>query len=819
MSFKTPSIKQQFENRNQSNMFIIQWFMSYDENVNPIEDERFGKEAKKFVKEVNVHEEIQYLSFDSCPLDFIGKNLSIWFEKFPKVEELKFIYCHLNTLNFIGMEKIKQKLNIQSLNFRYCNIPKDNSLSQFLKGQKIKSIKLDENNMKEETLVKVLKEVSKMNTLISVFIQEDILRIDNTEITTLTKSCLENLPSLLNFILRVGEINIEENKDEVQDLLDNHSFLLLFELGKNIFNIKNLKERLKHYVSINLKDKYDRLTLLNECQVLFMGDGRVGKTSTIRSLFDRSFLLDNNSTLVLNDIDIFSIKPNNYNWNSISKYELSVQRVKNSLPTIVYSYFDPNPEVQTKYKLDFEKELLSRTVSDEKFIESMKTHIYGFATIDVYFRIYDFGGQEIFSSIHHIFMNSNSLYFLVFNMTKISQNDLFRLKFWCESILKNTEKAPVIFIGTYLKRYKKKNVEDTNLEKLQKKLQDFVKSLSSELNIMKNDMNIFFPIENSKLDSQEKKNIKDKIKSLVSGAAGINKENFLNFRIETAKILFLDNCREQTNIMTLKEFEDKSYSCGFEVSEVQDMLEIYSKAGLICYFPNLDLEVDANFIFFAPSYLAQALGKFIRDPNFHELAFRIPSNKFSLYRIYVDKGKLNKELFNILLKEYSDKEKKYILSLALKNLVLIPVEIENDVFILPELLPELKRGKIKPSFRTDIQLIFGRFLLLSTFVILVDLFKSQEEITQSFVYKGFARMIFGTEYVFDIFISSDKSIAFTLVQSNHKEYLNNLLEIIIPKFRNRTVEDFEILDTNREVILKPTKKRNNFFKSLFNKFH
>eukprot|EP00924_Labyrinthula_sp_SR-Ha-C_P000231 snap_masked-scaffold_25-processed-gene-0.22-mRNA-1 protein AED:1.00 eAED:1.00 QI:0/0/0/0/1/1/5/0/134 len=133
MSFKAPSIKQQFHNRNQRNK-------SYDENYNPIEGERFRKEAEEFVKEVNVHEEIEYLSFDFCPLDFIGKNLSIWFEKFPKVEELEFFYCHLNTLNFVGMEKIKQKLNIQSLIFKLCNIPKDNSLSKFLKGQKIKSI-------------------------------------------------------------------------------------------------------------------------------------------------------------------------------------------------------------------------------------------------------------------------------------------------------------------------------------------------------------------------------------------------------------------------------------------------------------------------------------------------------------------------------------------------------------------------------------------------------------------------------------------------------------------------------------------------------
>eukprot|EP00924_Labyrinthula_sp_SR-Ha-C_P001592 snap_masked-scaffold_18-processed-gene-2.32-mRNA-1 protein AED:1.00 eAED:1.00 QI:0/0/0/0/1/1/3/0/109 len=80
-------------------------------------------------------------SFGFCPLDFIGKNLSIWFEEFPNVEQLQFYYSDLNSLNFIGMETIKQILNIQSLNFIRCNIPEDDSLSQFLKRQEIKSIK------------------------------------------------------------------------------------------------------------------------------------------------------------------------------------------------------------------------------------------------------------------------------------------------------------------------------------------------------------------------------------------------------------------------------------------------------------------------------------------------------------------------------------------------------------------------------------------------------------------------------------------------------------------------------------------------------
>eukprot|EP00924_Labyrinthula_sp_SR-Ha-C_P014712 snap_masked-scaffold_85-processed-gene-0.7-mRNA-1 protein AED:1.00 eAED:1.00 QI:0/0/0/0/1/1/5/0/113 len=83
MSFKAPSIKQQFENRNKRNE-------SYDENYNPTEGERFRKEAEEFVQQVNMNKEIILLRFTFCPLDFIGKNLSIWFEKFPKFLSLSF---------------------------------------------------------------------------------------------------------------------------------------------------------------------------------------------------------------------------------------------------------------------------------------------------------------------------------------------------------------------------------------------------------------------------------------------------------------------------------------------------------------------------------------------------------------------------------------------------------------------------------------------------------------------------------------------------------------------------------------------------------
>eukprot|EP00924_Labyrinthula_sp_SR-Ha-C_P007415 snap_masked-scaffold_24-processed-gene-2.36-mRNA-1 protein AED:1.00 eAED:1.00 QI:0/0/0/0/1/1/3/0/657 len=635
-----------------------------------------------------------------------------------------------------------------------------------------------ENNLRSARFLRaLLKEVSKMRSLMSVFIQEENNEEEKEEIFSLIKACLSGLKGLQKFILRIGEINLnEEEINEIQDLIENHVLLVLFEISdKKKISKKVLEKKLKLYFNRKLECEYNKYRVLNECQVLFMGDGRVGKTSTIRSLFNRRFQLYNESTLVLNDIDVFSVNPNNYKWTSLSKYALSIQRVKNSLPRIIHTGFESDKQVQNKYKLNFQEELLCRAVADHKFVEKMKTSFSTFGTQEIYFRVYDFGGQDIFSSVHHLFMHSNALYFLVFNMTKLKRKDLDRMKFWCESILRNAPKAKVMLIGTYLNRYKRKNTEDADLVLLNEKILSILENFSSNISVLENESIMFFPIENSaEKDSWQIKEIKKHVIKVVSGEADVIKEGFLNFEAITAHILFLDNCREQSSLITLKKFEEKATSCGFEIFEIEEMLDTFSTAGLISYFPNLDLTEEENFIFFAPSYVAQALGEFIRDPSFHELAFRMSSDKFSLYRKYVDSGKLSKELFEILLKNYTDHEKKYVLQLALETLVLIPVDENNDTFILPELLPSVDGSRIKPSESSTIDIVFDNPFRLSIFVKIVIIFQKEKEIQESFIFKGFARLILDTRRVVDTFIKDDKTIGFNMVQSSDVAWLEEV---------------------------------------------
>eukprot|EP00924_Labyrinthula_sp_SR-Ha-C_P006438 snap_masked-scaffold_57-processed-gene-1.22-mRNA-1 protein AED:1.00 eAED:1.00 QI:0/0/0/0/1/1/5/0/725 len=721
------------------------------------------------------------------------------------------------------MMSIKNTWSLLSLSFTQCKLPPVKSFILIFKYDEFISITLNENGLSEEDLVLILTEIRNLFDLWSLYIAEEKLSLSRHKIASLVKPVLKGSENLAKFILRLELEDIDAvEKMSLINIINSHPILMLFEINRDkSFQTDLLNSRLKNYIKAKLRINYDQLTILNEAQVIFMGDGRVGKTSTIRTLFGRSFKSEVNSTLVLNDIDILGINQTTYNWKILSKYDLSIERVKSCIPLKI-DPIDVSNEVvyHVSNKFDFETELLSRTIANEDFIKNMKAAESYSVSKYVYFRVYDFGGQEIFSSVHHIFMNPKAVYFLVFNMTKLENEDLQRLKFWINSLVTNALDAPVMLIGTYLKKYLRKNPEDPSLSQVEKKLETFLESISFQISVLRNHGKVFFPIENSTgSHADEIKDIRNMVVKIVSGYSGVKREKSLNFQTTNSEILFLDHCREQSNILSLKEFKQKSKLCGFSDSEVRLMPEIFSTIGLICYFPDLDLEEDENFIFFAPSYLAQALGRFIRDRTFHQLAFRIPSDIFRLYRNYVDSGKISTEIFNVLLKEYTEKEKKYILELSLKSFILVRIENEADKFILPDLLPPIN-NKIKPTFTSDIELKFRDSLRLSHFVILINTYQSEESVTEVFLYKGFARILCETNLVFDIFLKTDKIISFSFVQGEDQNMFNTIIEKKKEMLQNKINNPFEMVDINKQTksqVINQAKKLKvkKYFKKIF----
>eukprot|EP00924_Labyrinthula_sp_SR-Ha-C_P010601 snap_masked-scaffold_61-processed-gene-0.20-mRNA-1 protein AED:1.00 eAED:1.00 QI:0/0/0/0/1/1/2/0/167 len=151
----------------------------------------------------------------------------------------------------------------------------------------------------------------------------------------------------------------------------------------------------KKLVLSSLQNQYEKSKLLREVPVILMGDGRTGKTSLLRNLSGKTLKKETQSTLVLENYQIFQVASFWNKFKPLTKYDLSVQRVKNMLD-IKYLIQD-QVQKKPKYNLDFEDELITRIIGEKSFVQQYTTRYDSdFITSGTFLHVYDFGGQEVF---------------------------------------------------------------------------------------------------------------------------------------------------------------------------------------------------------------------------------------------------------------------------------------------------------------------------------------------------------------------------------------------------------------------------------------
>eukprot|EP00924_Labyrinthula_sp_SR-Ha-C_P013131 snap_masked-scaffold_12-processed-gene-10.27-mRNA-1 protein AED:1.00 eAED:1.00 QI:0/0/0/0/1/1/6/0/640 len=568
----------------------------------------------------------------------------------------------------------------------------------------------------------------------------------------------------------------EKSATELQRLVDKHPPILGVRITDTFTEAKEKGEIFEKLLCSALQRQYDQDSLLKEIPLILMGDGRTGKTSLLRNLSGLNFQQLTESTLVLKDTQIFKFKEK---IKPLTKYELSVQRVKNVLAIKYYSFQKVGNT--SKFNLPFEKELLERTVQDEQFLKLFtRDNSSEYKPTNPFYRVSDFGGQEVFSSLHHLFMNPNAVYVLVFNLTKQNNEDMNRLKFWLNSVVKNARRAPIIFIGTYLKLFLRKNKKE-ELEK-------------TEIKLFKLVSETFTDFQNSNPSSKTLSEIHEKLKSFAKEDTFFTNYFSTELSLPCVWVLFLDNCREESNYISVKNFKNKGKLCNFTEENLDDMLDIYSRAGIIFYHNNLELSEEANFIFFAPSYIAQALGSFIRDSSLHQLAFRTNKKVFSNYRKYIDTRIIRKDLFDVLLKQYTKKERQYVLNLALHSVVLFADPRKKNSFIVAELLPHVRDSKLKPFTGNKKVIKFGSRITTTKFVRILFRFLEDVEIQESPVFKFFARLIIGADSILDIYVEKENEIVLNYVGYKIKSLLWTKVQAMVEDeniFEQENEEHFE----------------------------
>ena len=251
--------------------------------------------------------------------------------------------------------------------------------------------------------------------------------------------------------------------------------------------------------------------------------------------------------------------------------------------------------------------------------------------------IWDFAGHQLYETMHHVFMNSRSLYLVVFSLLKMakSQNkSLTRIHYWLNSIASHTScSTPIILVGTHQGMVDFDFVGKTN-QLLEKHF-----GVAFGPRLVRNDQDeILFAVENSR--GQEDPGISSLIKVIKSEASCS-----LPFVVEELPLKWL-HCEEEIityqqlpntkKCLTIDEvqtlLEDKC-NVTFREEEFRSMLAFFQDSGLILLPSNFFY--NFSYDFFQSLFTCCIFFVFLSFPfSFPFLSLSFPSPILFLYLFF-----------------------------------------------------------------------------------------------------------------------------------------------------------------------------------------
>ncbi|GBG31958.1 Ras-related C3 botulinum toxin substrate 1 [Hondaea fermentalgiana] len=218
-------------------------------------------------------------------------------------------------------------------------------------------------------------------------------------------------------------------------------------------------------------------------KLMIVGQGAAGKTSTVRSLLGLEPVATHESTEVA---DVHRTRA--IDWQEIAGYdgEFDMQvrkaarrrlrpdkpRVK-SLPrraldalrrrtsrastatsVLTLSDSEDAPDVTPLVPQDELAQRFALTEADQFVLRQAAGSDADALQFDLSFTIWDYGGQEVFYALHHIFLTDKGIYLVVFDMRELAAlssrpKALANLRFWLNSIKLHAPEAPILIVGTH----------------------------------------------------------------------------------------------------------------------------------------------------------------------------------------------------------------------------------------------------------------------------------------------------------------------------------------------------------------------------------
>lgn len=207
------------------------------------------------------------------------------------------------------------------------------------------------------------------------------------------------------------------------------------------------------------------------------------------------------------------------------------------------------------------------------------------------FTIWDYGGQSVFYTLHHLFLTKYGVYIIVFDLsTFLEGRDLSVpvdfLKFWIQSVMLHAPNAPCIIVGTHLDEvvqvHNSKDALTSFLDGIGDILEEDVGVLR-HARLMKPNGKVFLPLNNRTGENIES------LRDLIDESA--RDEFYVNQKIPLRWILTLDLLVNEEEAVveggkgwvSLAEVEGVGRKFGLSNAEVSEMLKLFHQLGVLIY--------------------------------------------------------------------------------------------------------------------------------------------------------------------------------------------------------------------------------------------
>eukprot|EP00808_Paulinella_micropora_P000255 g13037.t1 len=332
--------------------------------------------------------------------------------------------------------------------------------------------------------------------------------------------------------------------------------------------------------------------------------------------------------------------------------------------------------------------------------------------------LWDMGGQDVFHSLHHLFLKRGALFLVLFDMCDLvkgadperTETCLSHLRFWLRSLQMHTYEegngwAPIFLVGTHKDKVSKHSEHAAIAAILNREFQGFSIYNAKKLYKLPNGREFpFFPVDNTVRPVDP--TVKELMKAVEATARN---EEYMKRKIPVPWVNLFDALHQeakQHSWLSREEVVQLATQCGLtNLSKSVDLVLAYlHDQGRVLYFADQPSLRDVV-ILDPTKFFLEPVTRIICEFDTHH----IPAHDECIKKLPIEwrnlksNGMLDKRLLPFLWADLSEDTREYLLALMIK--FGLAVELQADasaaadqfLFLVPALLPKEVPSSLKES--------------------------------------------------------------------------------------------------------------------------